>query len=89
LHTTEFDELRKECCLTLGKLQAQDALKVLDAIVSKKKVFSSSAAHPMEVRAVAAWALSQIPGKDAERALARAKKDPEIKNWLRYRVDDD
>ena len=84
LARTEDDEVRRKCCLALGKLQAPEGVKALDAIVGKKKMLSSQKGHPIEVRSVAAWALGEIPGKEAEKAYERAKKDPEIKNWLRY-----
>jgi diguanylate cyclase (GGDEF)-like protein len=68
--------LQENVCRTLAVLRSQEAAKALIAAAQSQKLFTVNKAKPDYIRAVATWALTQLPkNKEIEKALSGLKKD--------------
>ncbi len=68
--------LQESVCRTLGVLRSPDAARALIAVAQTQKLFTLYKAKPDYIRAMATWALTQLPkNSEVEKALGRLRKD--------------
>lgn len=68
--------LQENACRTLGVLRSPEAAGALITVAQPQKLFTLYKAKPDYIRAMATWALTQLPkNKVIEKVLARLRKD--------------
>jgi HEAT repeat protein len=85
LNSTENDQLRVACCRALGQIAKPSSVDSLLKLLMPKRSFIFRKNHDSQVRAAAAFSLSQISHFKAAECLARFvdDRDPRIREIAR------
>lgn len=80
-------QVRKECCIALGKIRDKNAVALLAAVVEKKGGWGIFKGEDDEVRSAATWAIGNIPSPESKEILKRlllTDKSPAVRSAAKF-----
>jgi HEAT repeat protein len=78
IESSEASDVLVAACRSLGQVNDPSCILPLLKMLTKRRMFARKKYDP-QVRVAAAYALSQIPGQQAQKALSAAAKDPDYR----------